>query len=166
MKELLQDATFWFGVSFAIFIVIAWVTGRKPVAQALDNYTAKVKAELDEAAALRQEAARILAETESKHASALKEAQNILAHAQEQAKALQEQAEKDLQSTLKRREAQAADRIRMIEEQTREELRTRTVELALQVAEQVLRERLTPEQDKAIVEKQIHGMAENLKKVA
>lgn len=166
MQELLNDSTVWLAVSFVIFVIIAWKAGGKPIAQALDNYGIKVKSELDQAAALHAEAAQLLADTQAKHNNAFKESDEIIARAEEQARLLQMQAEKELQATLKRREQQALDRIQLLEEQAASEIRAQIVDLALKAAEAILRTHLGAEHDKKLIEQQTVDMAKSLKNVA
>jgi F-type H+-transporting ATPase subunit b len=166
MENLLHDTTFWFTVSFVIFVILAVKLGSKPIASVLDEHGRKVKAELDEAAALHAEAAKLLAETESKHAYALKEADEIVARAKEHALELQAQASKDLYAMLKRRQQQGEDRMRQLENQAAGELRAAAAAIALQAAETVLKESADKERDEALIRAQMNAMAAALKKVA
>ncbi len=165
-SSLLHDATVWFAISFVIFVVIAWKAGGAAIASALDNYGAKVKQELDQAAALHAEAAQLLADTQAKHNNAFKESDAIIARAEEQARLLQVQAEKDLESTLKRREQQAVERIQLLQEQAATEIRAQAVDVALKAAEALLRTHLGAEHDKKLIEAQTAEMAKSLKNMA
>ena len=166
MQELLNDPTVWFALSFVIFIVVAWKAGGKAIADALDNYGVKVKQELDQAAALHAEAAQLLADTQAKHNNAFKESDAIIARAEEQARLLQVQAEKELEATLKRREQQALDRIQLLQEQAATEIRAQAVDVALKAAEAILHTHLGAEHDKKLIEQQTTDMAKALKNVA
>ncbi len=166
MQELLNDPTAWFALSFIIFIVIAWRAGGKAIAGALDNYSVKVKHELDQAAALHAEAAQFLADTQARHANALNESDAIVSRAQEQALLLQAQAEKELQATLKRREQQAVERIQLLEEQAAADIRAQAIDVALKAAENILRTHLGSDHDTKLIERQTADMAKALKNVA
>lgn len=166
IRNLLQDATFWFGVAWVIFVALAFILAKKPVAAMFDSYAIKIKSDLEQAAVLHAEAAKLLAETEARHGDALREADAIMAEAGVQAEAFKIQAAKDLEAALKRREQQAEDRIRLLEEQIRGELRAETARLALKATEHYLRERLSAEQDSALIEGEIRNMTSSLKKVA
>lgn len=166
MQELINDPTIWFAVSFVIFVFLVWKMGTKAITGALDSYGVKIKAELDQAAALHAEAAQLLADTQAKHANALRESDAIIARAEEQARALQDQAQKDLEATIKRREAQAIERINLLEEQAAGEIRARAVDIALKAAETLLSADIGSDNDKKLIEQQTGQMAESLKKVA
>lgn len=164
--SVLNDATFWFAVSFVVFLVVAWSAGRKAIAGALDSYAAKVKSDLEQATSIHAEAVKLLEDSKAKHEGAVKEAETLVAKAREQAANITAQAERDLEATLKRREAQAIDRIRLLEEQATAEIRAQTVALALKAAESVLRQTVTPVEDQKLVDAQIAAMTASLKKVA
>lgn len=166
MENLLNDSTFWLAVSFVLFVILAVKMGSKPIAGALDGYAAKIKSDLEQAAALNAEAARLLAETEAKHAGALREADDIIANARAQAAAMQTQAQNDLQTTLKRREQQAVERIALLEEQAKDEIRARAAHIAMKAAEDLLKTNLGEADDSKIITTQIGEMADKLKKVA
>ncbi|MBY0429107.1 MAG: F0F1 ATP synthase subunit B [Alphaproteobacteria bacterium] len=166
MQELLNDPTVWFAFCFVIFIIVAWKAGGKTIADTLDNHGVKVKQELEQAAALHAEAAQLLADTQAKHNNAFKESDAIIARAEEQARLLQSQAEKELEATLKRREQQALDRIQLLQEQAATEIRAQAVDVALKAAEAILRTHLGAEHDKKLIEQQTADMAKALKNVA
>lgn len=163
---LLNDSTFWLAVSFVIFVALVWQFGRKAIAGALDSYAAKVKADLEEAASLRAEAVRFLEETEAKHAGAVREAEAIITKAKEQAAIIETQANKEIEATLKGREAQALERIRLLEEQAAADIKAKTVELALGAAQAVLRAGFDAAHDQKLIDAQTASLASSLKKVA
>jgi F-type H+-transporting ATPase subunit b len=155
MEELLHDNTFWFAVSFVLFIAIAYPLGRKPVAAVFDGYAAKVRAELDEAARLRRETEELLASMKTRQHQARQDAEDMLKQAAEQAATMREQGEKELQASLKRREAQANDRIKMLEDQARAEISAYAATRALRAAEDVLKSHFSANDDQALIERQI-----------
>ena len=64
---MLATAEFWVAVAFAIFVgVLIYLGAHKLIIDALDERAAKIKAELDEARRLREEAQSLLAEYERK----------------------------------------------------------------------------------------------------
>ena len=78
-----MEPEFWVAVAFVIFIgVLVYVGAHKTVIDALDERTARIKAELDEARRLRDEAAALLAEYERKQGEAEREAEAIIAERQ------------------------------------------------------------------------------------
>lgn len=160
MTELLQDSTFWFAVSFVIFLVVAIPLGAKPIAAVFDGYAQKIRAELEEAVRLRQEAEALLTDAKKRQQQARHDAEDILKQASEQAALVRVQAQKDLEAALKRREAQASDHLRMLEEQATDEIRSYAASRALKAAEALLQSQFSAAEDKGLIEtqtKQIKG---------
>jgi F-type H+-transporting ATPase subunit b len=122
----------WVYTGVAIFIVLAVVVFKAPslIAKALDDRIAGVKKQLDEAAVLRAEAEKLLADAKAAKAAAESEAAAIRARAQTEAADLVKASEAAASDAIARRTAAAASRIAAAE-------RTATVELKAEVAAQV-----------------------------
>src|ERR671924_217513 len=73
--ELLRDPEVWVAISFVIFVLLTVKPIARVVVKGLDSRAAKIKAQLDEARALRDEAERLLAEHQRKQIAAAKEAE-------------------------------------------------------------------------------------------
>jgi len=114
---MLHDPTFWVLVSFVIFVALVWKPGSKAVAQMLDDRAEKIRSDLEKAAKLREEAQALFAEYQKKQRDALKDAEAIVAAAKAEAEALSKQAAADLETSLKRREQLALQRIAQAEQQ-------------------------------------------------
>ena len=83
------EAEFWVAVAFVLFFVVLGYFGiHKKVLEALDHRSARIKAELDEARRLKDEAQKLFAEYQRKQGEAEKEAQGIIAGAQAEAERL------------------------------------------------------------------------------
>lgn len=124
----------WVYTGVAIFIVLAVVIGKVPslIAKALDDRIAGVRKQLDEAASLRAEAEKLLAQAQAAKAAAESEAAAIRARAQAEATELVKASEAAASEAIARRTAAAASRIAAAE-------RTATAELKAEVAAQVTR---------------------------
>ena len=81
MPEFMHDAEFWVLIAFVIAMAFLIYKTTGMVTGTLDARAAKIKAELDQAQALRDEAQAKLAEYQLKQRDALKEAEGIVAHA-------------------------------------------------------------------------------------
>ena len=79
MPDFVRDSEFWVLIAFIIAIAFLIYKARGVVTKALDARAAKIKAELDEAQRLREEAQAKLAEYQRKQRDALKEADAIVA---------------------------------------------------------------------------------------
>lgn len=136
---MFQDPTFWTLVGLVVFFaLIVWLKVPGKVGAQLDDRAARIKKELDEAEKLHQEAQHLFAEYQRKQRNALQEAEEIIAAAQAEAKALVKQTEADLAASLERRRKQAEDKIAQAEKQALQEVRDTAVEVAIAAAGQVL----------------------------
>jgi len=108
--EFLRDPETWVTVAFIIFVVLAGKPIGRAVAGMLDARAAKIKAQLDEARALRDEAERLLAENQRKQIAAVKEAETILAQAREATERVRREAMANLEAAFARREKMAIGR--------------------------------------------------------
>ncbi len=134
-----MDATFWVGAAFLLFIAIlfyfkvpAMLTG------ALDDRSAKIAEDLEQARQLREEAQALLATYERKQRDALSEAEEIIAHAKEEAQREAEIAAKKLDEAIARRQQSALDKIAMAEAQAEKEVRDAAIEIAITAATAVV----------------------------
>ena len=102
--HLFADPEFWVLVAAAIFVAVIWKPVRKSLIGSLDERAARIRAELDEARKLRDEAEQLLAQYQGKEREAAAEAQAIIAQAQDEAERIAAQAARDLDQALARRQ--------------------------------------------------------------
>lgn len=141
--ELLTDAHFWVGIAFIVFLAILVIAGVHRFAwKALGDAGAKVRAQLDEATQLREEAQALLARIQADREQSEKLAAEIMANAQDQAKRMQVEAQERLAEQIERRGQLAERRIATAEAQAAAEVKAAAGELAAQMAEQVLSARI------------------------
>jgi F-type H+-transporting ATPase subunit b len=136
---MLSDPTFWVATAFVAFIgLLIYLKVPGTVGNALDKRAQKIKADLDEAEALCTEAQDLLATYQKKQRDTAKEAEAIAAHAKEEAARILEQGRVKLEDSLARREKLALDRIAQAEAAAIDEVRDRTVEIAMDATRQVM----------------------------
>ncbi len=152
---MLEDPTFWVAVAFLVFVVLAARPVSAALAGALDARSARIRNELEEAQALREEAQKTVAEFKRKQHDALKEAEHILDHAMVEAKRLRERAEHDLEAALERREQAALDKIAQAEAQALQEVRDQAIEVALVATAKLISENLGQERSGAMIDQAI-----------
>ena len=149
---MLHDPTFWVLVSFVIFVALVWKPGSKAVAQMLDDRAEKIRSDLEKAAKLREEAQALFAEYQKKQRDALKDAEAIVAAAKAEAEALSKQAAADLETSLKRREQLALQRIAQAEAQATADVRAAAVDLAMAATRKILTDKLDAGRQDALVD--------------
>lgn len=163
LTELLADAHFWVGVAFVLFLALMFAVGVHKLAwKALGDSGLKVQAQLDEAAALRAEAQTLLDGIKVERAAAERQAAEMLAHAKEEAQRLQAEAQVKLAEQIERRGQMAERKIAQAEAQAANDVRTAAAELAAQMAEQVLTQRLAGAKSDPLIDKAIGQMAGKL----
>ena len=136
---MLATAEFWVAVAFAIFVgVLIYLGVHKLIIDALDERAAKIKAELDEARRLREEAQSLLAEYERKKDDAAREAAGIIEGAKQEAERLAAEAKTKSEEFLARRTKLAETKIAQAEAQAVADVRNAAAEAAVAAAERVL----------------------------
>ncbi len=125
--------------ALVIFLLIVWRMGAfKMVGSKLDERAQAISDELEEAKNLREQAAEALALAERRQKDADKEADAIIAQANEDAKLMMEEARRELAERLKRREAMAEARIARAEAEASEDVRRAAADAATEAARQLL----------------------------
>ncbi|WP_029006948.1 ATP synthase subunit B [Azospirillum halopraeferens] len=158
----MNTAEFWVAVAFVIFVVAVWRKASAAITSALDSRAEKIRAELDEAQRLREDAQSTLAAYQRRQRDAVKEAEAIVIHARDEAERFRTTAQADLEAALKRREQQAMDRIAQAEAQALAEVRNLTVDIAVAAARRILADGVTPAQADKLVEQSIAELPRHL----
>ena len=135
------DAEFWVAVAFVLFLgFLAYLGVHRKLLAALDHRSARIKAELDEARRLREEAQAVLAEYQRKRGEAEREAEGIIAAAREEAERLAADAKGKVEEFVSRRTAMAETKITQAEAQALADVRAAAAEAAVAAAERILSE--------------------------
>jgi F-type H+-transporting ATPase subunit b len=155
-------AEFWVLVSFVIFVALAWKKVSTLIATTLDGRAERIRQELDEAQRLREDAQATLASYQRRQRDAAKETEALLANAREEAERLRQQAARDLEASLKRREAQALDRIAQAEAAAVAEVRNLTVDVAIAASRRILEAGIPAAQADRLIEQSISELPKHL----
>ena len=146
-----MDATFWATVGLVLFLaLIAYLKVPGMVGRSLDQRAAKIKAELEEARRLREEAQQLLAEYQRKRKEAEKEASEIVDHARREAEQFVAEAKQKSEDYVVRRNALAEQKIAQAERDAVNEVRARAVDLAVESARSVLAAKVDAKADAAL----------------
>ena len=137
--ELLRDPETWVAIAFVIFLgVLAYLGVHKMIMKSLDDRAERIKAELDEARRLKDEAAELLAEYQRKRQAAEAEAQDIIEGAKAEADRLATEAKGRIEDFVARRTALAETKIAQAEAQATADVRSAAAEAAIAAAEKIL----------------------------
>ncbi len=159
---MLEDPTFWVAIAFAAFVILAAKPITGALFGALDARAERIRAEIEEAQALREEAQKTLAEYKRKQRDALKEAEAILDHAKVEAARHGEQAARDLEAALERREQAALEKIAQAEAQALQEVRDQAIEMALAATAKLISDNLDKGRAEAMVDQAIRDLSGKL----
>ena len=133
------EPEFWVAVAFVILMVLFGYLGiHRTVLKALDHRGERIKAELDDARRLKEEAAKLLAEYKARGASAEREAQDIIAAAKAEAERIAAEAKTKLEDFVARRTKTAESKIALAEAQALADVRAAAADAAVTAASTIL----------------------------
>ena len=133
------DPETWVAVAFVILMVVFGYLGVfKSAMTALDHRAARIKAELDDAQRLKQEAAKVLADYKARSATAEREAADIIANAKAEAERIAADAKAKMEDFVARRTKTAESKIALAEAQALADVRAAAAEAAVQAASTIL----------------------------
>lgn len=149
-------------IAFVIFIgILVYFKVPGLVGGMLDKRAEGIRAELDEARKLREEAQELRASFERKQVEVKEQAERIVVKAREDAQLAAEQAKAELEASIARRLRAAEDQIASAEEAALREVRNRAVTLAIAAAGDVLAKQISAAEADKLVEESI-GEVEKL----
>ena len=161
--EFLNNTDIVVAIAFVIFVAILLYVGvPKIVGNMLDARADKIKAEIDEAASLREEARALLASYERKQKDVQAQADRIVATAKEEAEAAAVQAKADLELSIARRLKSAEDQIASAEASATKEVRDRAVSVAVQAARDTIKKNLAAKDASKLIDKAIDEVGSKL----
>ena len=162
LRELFGEAEFWVLIAFVISMAIVVWNARGAMLGMLDRRAEKIKAELDEARRLAEEAQKALAQHQLRQRDALKEAEAIIAQARAEAERAAQEGRKDLAAALERRKRLAAEKLALEEQKALNEVRAAAVDVAIAAVRHVLAENLDAKRRGALVDQAIAALPETL----
>jgi|EndMetStandDraft_5_1072996.scaffolds.fasta_scaffold24132_1 F-type H+-transporting ATPase subunit b len=160
---MLATPELWVLVSFVLFLgLLVYYKIPNTLAKALDDRADRIRAELDEARRLREEAQQILADYQRKQRDAEKEAEDIIAVARREAEFFAEESRKALGESLQRRLKLAEEKIARAEDQAVQDIRSKAVDAAVAAAELLIARELKDKSAKSLVDKSIRDVSAKL----
>ena len=136
---MFEEPEFWVAVAFFILMgVFVYFGIHRTVLTTLDHRRDRIKAELDDARRLKEEAAKVLAEYKSRHASAEREAQDIIASAKAEAERIAAEAKTKMEDFVTRRTKTAESKIALAEAQALADVRAAAANAAVAAASTIL----------------------------
>lgn len=140
--DWIHNPEYWVLIAFLIFCgILAYMGVPGSIANALDSRADKIKAELEEARRLREEAQALLEDYKRKQREAEQEAQAIVDNARREAELLATETRRSLAEMVERRTKAAEDKIARAEAQAVAEVKSAAVDRALAAAERIMASR-------------------------
>ena len=136
---MFAEPEFWVAVGFVILLgVFVYVGVHRTVLTALDHRAERIKGELDDARRLKEEAAKLLAQYKARHASAEREAQDIVTAAKAEAERIAAEAKTKMEDFVARRTKTAEGKIALAEAQAIADVRSAAANAAVAAATSIM----------------------------
>ncbi|MFN9712050.1 MAG: ATP F0F1 synthase subunit B, partial [Alphaproteobacteria bacterium] len=111
---------------------------------------------------IRDEAQRLLKELQDEREAAQRQAEEMLASAQEQVRIFEAEAKAKLEESLTRRQKLTEQRIQVAEAQAAADVKAAAAEMAAQMAERVLTQRISGAKSDPLIDKALGQLAAKL----
>lgn len=158
-----MNAEFWVASAFVVFMgVLAYLGAFKQLIGGIDARSDKIRKDLAEAESLRDEARRVLSETQAKVKAAETEARSIVDQARKDAEAYAASSRKDLQDFMARRRAMAEDRIAQAEAQAIADVKAAAADAAVKASGIVLANELRGAKGEALIAQRLQSVKSSL----
>ena len=156
------DESFWVGVAFVLFFALFGRRLWRFMTAKLDERSAAVRAELEEAARLREEARDLLADHRRRERESAAEAEAILSRAREEASRLAEAAAARLDAELARRMRLAEERIALMEANAVADIRAAAIEAVVAATGRAIAAEIDADADAALIDRASAGLETRL----
>lgn len=151
--------TAWVALAMiAVLALFLWKKVPAAVGKALDGKIAEIRAQLDEAKALRAEAEALKTEYQAKAAAADGEAAAMVERAKAESTAIVAKAKSDAEALVERRTQMAESKIAAEERAAIDEVRAVAAKAATAAATRLITERRDAAADKVLVDEAIAGL--------
>lgn len=159
----LRNTDFIVLLAFLVFVgVLLYFRVPAAIGKLLDKRADGIKADIEEARRLRDEAQEIYASYERRQREVKSQADDIVANARREALAQAEKAKVDLQSSIERRLAAAQDQIASAESDAVRAVRDRAVQVAVAAASEVLGRQMGAQDRSAGIDRAIDDVGRHL----
>lgn len=160
--DALHDPYTWVIFSFVLFLGIAWKFGRKPIAASLDAKIAVIRAEIDTAERLRDEAKALLLDYEARQKEIETMADKMVSDARDQAEVLRQREEARMNDLMKQKEAQLTERLNLMRDQAIDDIRQVAATLAYDATRKMVGQKLDDETRNKLVERALDHVSQQL----
>ena len=161
--DFLNNTDIVVGIGFVIFIgILVYFGVPKLIFGKLDERAVKIRSDLDEARALREEAQSLLASYERKQKEVAAQAEDIVSAARADAERAAEVAKEDIRKSVARRLQTATEQIDAAENAAIRQIKDRAVTVAIAAAGDVIRGGVTPKDADDLIDSAIREVGAKL----
>ncbi len=159
----LKNTDFVVLIAFLIFVgILLYFKVPSKVGEMLDARSASIKADLDEARALREEAQSLLASYERKQKEVQEQADRIVAGAKEEAQNAAVAAKEEIKASVARRLAGAEEQIASAQAAAVKEVKDQAVLVAVSAAKDVMAKQMDAKSSGALIDEAITAVGKQL----
>jgi F-type H+-transporting ATPase subunit b len=161
--DFLNNTDIVVALGFLVFVgVLIYFGVPGQLLRKLDSRAEKIRADLDEARALREEAQTLLASYERKHKEVTELAEEIVSAAKVEAQQAAEAAKADIRKSMERRLVNAGEQIAAAEQSAVRQIKDHAVTVAVAAAREVLSQKITDSQVSAMIDSSIDEISTKL----
>ena len=156
---MLNDSSFWYFIAFVIFTSLAFRPAARAISAVLDDRSRRIGAELEEAQRLRRDAEQALNDCKRRHEDAVRESQEIVQRAHDEALRIQARGTEDLRELVERKGKQAHETIKRLEQAALIEMRDKTIDIALTTTKNMLGRALDEDAGSRLIDQAIRELS-------
>jgi F-type H+-transporting ATPase subunit b len=161
--DFLNNTNIVVGIGFVIFVgILVYFGVPGMLTRMLDSRAVKIRADLDEARALREEAQTLLASFERRQKEVAAQAEDIVAAARHEAEAAAEVAKEDIRKSVARRLHTATEQSESAEQAAIRQIRDRAVAVAIAAAGDVMKGNMKADNANALIDAAIKDVGAKL----
>lgn len=158
-------ATAWVSIAMLVLVgIILWKKVPAMIGASLDNKIAEIRAHLDEAKNLREEAEKIRSEYESKLACAVSEADDMKQRAEQEAESIIAEAKDNATALIARRKKMAEQKIQSAERAAIADIQAHVADTAILASKTLVEKQHDADKDSNLINETIAGLEQALGK--
>lgn len=161
--DFLNNTNIVVAIGFVIFVgILLYFRVPRMIVRMLDARAVRIRQELDEARALRDEAQTLLAGFERRQKEVKSQAEDIVTAARAEAEKAAEAAKEDIRNSVARRMKTATEQIAAAEQSAVRQIKDQAVSVAVAAAADVLRQQVKPADADRLIGQAISEVGEKL----
>ena len=146
----------WTIITFVVLLLILWKAAWKPIVEALDARSEKIRGDIENAETARQEAEKLLEQHREMMADAKNEASKVISQGKEEAEKIKnEMLEKATQESRVISD-RAKKEIEIAKDKALQDIKSEVVVLSTEIASKVIGKNIDPDDQKNLIEETLN----------